>query len=75
MGLGIKLYRHPQGPGQGLKAAFGNMVVIVAIHTFQMHTGSRIHGKGLMEFLEQFSVEIADLGLRKLNLPDQIGTV
>ena len=75
MGLGVEFDGRAQGAGQGLEAALGDMVAVVAIEGFQVHAGAQVHGEGVVEFLEQLGVDLADLLGLEGDLPDQIGPV
>src|SRR5215472_5261112 len=60
-----------QRPRQTLEAGFGDMMVIAAVKRRHVQRHAGIHGEGLEPFLDQFSIELADLGAAELSLEHQ----
>ena len=69
--LAVELDRLAQRPRQRLEAALGDVVGVVAVEGLQVHAGAAVHGEGVVEFLEQLGVHLADLGRANVDLPDQ----
>ena len=58
--------------GHGLEAGLGDVVVVLAVVVPHMQRDAGVLGECLEELAEQLGVEAADLGARKLHLPDEI---
>ena len=63
--------RCPEHPRHRLETGFGDMVIVASGKIDDMQGQSGILRHGLEEFTEQLGIEIADLRLGKISLPDQ----
>lgn len=72
-----RVYRdcRAQGPGGGLEAAFGDVVVVLAIDVLDMQAHAAIAREGMEELLEEFGIHLADLVTAEVHLPDKIGAL
>src|SRR6185312_17290964 len=69
----IDLGGFAQRPGHGLEGAFGDVVIVVAVEILDVEGDAGVCRKRLEELAEELGVDLADLALRELHPPDEIG--